>query len=916
MPDNINPYIELIRTARYGEQVRGAIADALEQTYADVDKPNVDIGLTVRGDAADAKETGDRIRSLESDLGDTNSTIGRVRTQVIGLDTYVANLVDVTNSVSGKAAEAKVTGDTLEDHIQKINALQDWKDSLVDVTLSTSGKAAEAKVTGDTLEEHAASIEALEAADDELKSTLNKIDGYYDINTPYTFTNGYYVNADNGLLVENVSNSYTEISVHAFRGGKLKGRTGLAPDSVIGLAFYDIVGNYISGAKSTNTGHYEFDYDLTIPENAFTVKITLRIASADLWINPTFDWKAFNENLQDVESEIALNKNVINKINNIYAPVLRNGTALNPGNANAVTTKNVIAIDRNYDYFYMRFAGAYNAEYKYGFNLTLFKGATDGLDTSNAVSSPSITKKYINQNLTVAYSEIYSVVPVIDLEGYDHISITAFVVDGNGDYVPLRIANEQYCIVCGHKYDDLLRSDENYRPQFTSGYYVKHTDGLLVADTNYSYAEIPVVLYCNGKMSGVTGASPNTPMGLAFYDIFGNYITGIGSTNTGNYVFAYNVDVPENAATVRITLRKASASLWKDPVFDIGIVSENIQDTIKSIDNADRIEINNSVLRKLVNARHISGNLDKCVTFLHLSDIHQDAAAFNRIMYDAGVFDLHVDDIICTGDMVSDQGKPITSWWPENVLTCVGNHDSAVYSGGSYNWTAVPMATRDEYYIAPFKSNWGITHTSGNSYYYKDYASQKVRLIVLDCMLYMGENTATEATAQTSWLANLLTDAITNSYHVLIAVHAPHGGATPIESSFTLRGQTTMPVQSDCNTPQTIIDTVSAAINNGLIFAGYIVGHTHQDNMWDAEGDGKQLMYCVTCAAVGTDAQWKNSDQYRSYKEDAYNLVTIDTHNTLVKIVRGGGANIDNIMRPRDAITFNYTTGQKVAEIL
>lgn len=75
-------------------------------------------------------------------------------------------------------------------------------------------------------------------------------------------------------------------------------------------------------------------------------------------------------------------------------------------------------------------------------------------------------------------------------------------------------------------------------------------------------------------------------------------------------------------------------------------------------------------------------------------------------------------------------------------------------------------------------------------------------------------------------------------------------------------------------------------------------------------------MYCVTCAAVAQTAQWINSDQSRSVTEDAFNLVTIDTDHTLIKLVRGGGADIDNHMRTRKAICFNYLTGEKVGEIL
>ena len=333
-------------------------------------------------------------------------------------------------------------------------------------------------------------------------------------------------------------------------------------------------------------------------------------------------------------------------------------------------------------------------------------------------------------------------------------------------------------------------------------------------------------------------------------------------------------------------------------------------DSVQSFRDIDSAETKHDTLY----AKHAKGNTGTRLTLLHFSDLHKDTAALARIMKDAENF--AYDDAICTGDMVGGTYEQITSWWDESVLTCIGNHDTASYSSGTgYNWTALSMANRDAYYIAPFESNWGITHTSGTSYYYKDYADAKVRMIVMDAMLYSG-TPGVEATAQTAWLENLLADAITSNLHVLIAIHAPHGGATVEVCSFSRFGQTAMPTYTDCNTPQAVIDAVATKITGGLKFIGYIVGHTHQDNIWDAEGDGTQLMYCITCAAVASADQWKQSDQHRDDENDAFNVVVIDTANTLVKIIRGGGANMDDHMRTRKAICFNYSTGEKVGEVL
>ena len=317
-------------------------------------------------------------------------------------------------------------------------------------------------------------------------------------------------------------------------------------------------------------------------------------------------------------------------------------------------------------------------------------------------------------------------------------------------------------------------------------------------------------------------------------------------------------------------------------------------------------------LHKLDGARHIRYDNAKPLTILHLSDIHADKVPYNRIIEQANYFANKIDDMICTGDMVADTYASITPWWDEKVMTCIGNHDTASRDGNNaYIWDALSMADRDAYYIAPFESNWDIVHTSGTSYYYKDYTDNNVRLIVMDAMLY--NSNGAEATAQTSWLANLLSDAITNGLHVLIAIHSPHGGATPIKCSFTELGTPTMPTWTDCNTPQSVIDSVASAIQNGLHFIGYICGHTHKDQMWDAENDKSQLMYCVTCA---TTTSATGTDLNRGVGFDAYNLITIDTYYTRVKIIRGGGADIDFDMRTREAICFDYSTGEILGEVL
>lgn len=321
-------------------------------------------------------------------------------------------------------------------------------------------------------------------------------------------------------------------------------------------------------------------------------------------------------------------------------------------------------------------------------------------------------------------------------------------------------------------------------------------------------------------------------------------------------------------------------------------LSDGTQSITKDIENARRIAPPDGY-------SPVSGTP---LTILHFSDIHADSDALTRIMADRTALGTLVDDVICTGDMVDTLAGQINSWWNPAVMTVMGNHDVKV--GNAQN--ALSIADRISYYISPFESNWGITRGEGVDWYYKDYTQQKVRLIVIDCMWYRNSSSI-EATTQTAWVQGLLADAITNNLHVLIASHSRSNSSVRCYTSFNRFSDYEGYDTTICETPLAIVSAVASAISSGLKFVGYLTGHYHQDDIWDATGDGTQYFYSVTLA--NTLATKNISDQYR-VGIDAFNLVTIDTSNTLVKLTRGGGANIDSILRPRQTITINYSTGE------
>lgn len=368
------------------------------------------------------------------------------------------------------------------------------------------------------------------------------------------------------------------------------------------------------------------------------------------------------------------------------------------------------------------------------------------------------------------------------------------------------------------------------------------------------------------------------------------------------------------AGYVVISVAHSSTTSWtnNNAAFETLNDADNKIYIFKSVEKEEKEEKEEEIY--VEDAKHVQSGTSP-LTLLHFSDIHGDKEALQRILTKSK--NMAYDDAICTGDMAANTNDAsFSDWWDKSILTCIGNHDCATQNSDySYNWDALSMAERYNLYIKPFEENWSIHHPENTSYYYKDYTSKNVRLIVLDSHLDNYVSTATEAEAQTKWLKTLLSDAIVNNLHVLIATHYAYPGSKAIQCSFSQYNTTTYNAGTGAKLAESTVSAVKQAIEKGLHFIGYISGHIHQDNIFDALGDGKQLQFNITCAAVSYKPQWVNADLYRDEDRDAFNILVIDTTHTLIKLIRGGGANMDNCMRPRKAICIDYSKGQVVGEI-
>ena len=291
----------------------------------------------------------------------------------------------------------------------------------------------------------------------------------------------------------------------------------------------------------------------------------------------------------------------------------------------------------------------------------------------------------------------------------------------------------------------------------------------------------------------------------------------------------------------------------------------------------------------------------KPLTILHCSDNHASNAQIEELVELKEHYGTYIDDMIHTGDSVqawfNEPSGNIWDWsgFGNKIMNVIGNHDAWVSPSGTPNATASQCYQK---FFAPYISEWGLTqYTENICYYYKDYAVQNVRLIVLDGMHW--------DSSQLSWLTNVLNDAKTNSMHVIIASHflpcsyrdlvdAPDSGFNSLDDTPT----DNMYLNSEAYA------AVQTFIENGGIFVCWMAGHVHTDYMgFVPNTNKKQFAYAVN------DSLWQssgNGDRTSGTKARwAADLIGIDVTSRELKFVRIG-MDLDRNLRKIDTLVYSY----------
>lgn len=336
-----------------------------------------------------------------------------------------------------------------------------------------------------------------------------------------------------------------------------------------------------------------------------------------------------------------------------------------------------------------------------------------------------------------------------------------------------------------------------------------------------------------------------------------------------------------------------------------------------SVERLDKSYIQMDYTDRLVQSKLKRTNDNATLSLLHFSDIHSDKERFRRISSFARKYRHLIDEVICSGDVVynyaneEDAENRGFSYWSmyrtdkNKILLSIGNHDIEKSDGSSLT----ESECRTKYYTPFSASNqaYATVVFGGDDvcYYYKDYKSQKVRVIVLD----WGHQTETQKT----WFTDTLSSAKTLGYAVVVVNHCPFAWQymTKQKNRFDAL------LNFGTNNQTLSIDyarLVDNFINDGGKFVCWLAGHTHIDYFSVLVDFNNQVMVNVGCATILQSA--KDSDIWRlanTQSEDLFNIVTINTSRGTFSLIRVG-ADVDTLQRSRKSITWDYINHKLIAE--
>ena len=311
-------------------------------------------------------------------------------------------------------------------------------------------------------------------------------------------------------------------------------------------------------------------------------------------------------------------------------------------------------------------------------------------------------------------------------------------------------------------------------------------------------------------------------------------------------------------------------------------------------------------------------------TFLFFSDLHNGWRNLDKMIDIANATE--VGAVINAGDTVLKYlHDPDTdfSWYPSMVerinaafLPAVGNHDvwdSAYWQKAesiqSYNMIIFPAINGLSNVSQPSQAG-----EQGLCYYYYD--NQRIRIIVLNAMA--GDDSVEFwDSAQSEWLEATLDDALKYKKQVICVTHAPFRKDIALRDPLlNWNSVDDYRVTDDYDNIHTHMDAVQIVqnyIDDGGTFICWLSGHTHVDEVIEAEGYEGQIMFGIASARYSFHDDGEITDDKENPQFYCFDLIGVDTKTGLLRRVRLGW-NVDKSMRTRNTMCYDYFNGYIVSD--
>lgn len=277
--------------------------------------------------------------------------------------------------------------------------------------------------------------------------------------------------------------------------------------------------------------------------------------------------------------------------------------------------------------------------------------------------------------------------------------------------------------------------------------------------------------------------------------------------------------------------------------------------------------------------------------------------------------ELKVDAVINAGDTLLkylDDPETDFSWYAEmiknfkaDVITAVGNHDVWVEeywkrgdANAVYQTILTPVLKNMEGVCLPEGAE-----EQGLCYYYKDY--QQIRVLVLNAMSG-DESVDFWDEKEAEWLRKTLNDALVNNLYVICVSHVPFENEICLrDPSLSWNSYLDYHSGDGLYTNPKAIEIVQSFIDAGGSFICWLSGHSHVDEVLEAEGYEGQLMLCVASARYsfhGDGVYYEDKYDPRFY---CFDYIGVDIKRGLLKRMRFGW-NMDASLKTRHAFCYDF----------